>query len=382
MNESEDLYEILQVHPAAHQEVVQAAFRRLTRLYHPDVNRSSEASTIMTRLNHAYYVLGDSDRRAAYDRARSAQQRNSPTGSGSNTDAYGRQPGPENTNRDTYSEGARDYRPESGPSSDSWTNYQTPVRENLRVPTLIIVAGMLGVIMVLFAVAAIAHFGLGGSSDGPPSIVALPPVSPTLVPGPAEIATKVPTPTATPYIYATWTPLPPIPTFTPRPAATSTPRPVPTPTPKPAPTATLAVAAVVPIGAAYFTRGSSQDDVLDVQGTPTAIDIYPASGFEDWSYGRSRVRISLADKRVTEWDNDGNLTVRLLPATSSSSTPGFFTRGSSQDDVLHVQGTPTAIDIYPASGFEDWSYGRSRVRISLADKRVTEWDNNGSLNVR
>ena len=43
------------------------------------------------------------------------------------------------------------------------------------------------------------------------------------------------------------------------------------------------------------------------------------------SIGYSRVRFSLPDKRVTEWDNnDGNLKVQLLPETSESSTPGIF----------------------------------------------------------
>ena len=40
MPESEDLYEILQVHPSAHPEVIQAAYRRLALLYHPDHNPS------------------------------------------------------------------------------------------------------------------------------------------------------------------------------------------------------------------------------------------------------------------------------------------------------------------------------------------------------
>ena len=67
MRESDDLYKILQLHPSAESEVIQAAYRRLARKYHPDVNNSPEAEEIMTNLNRAYRILGDSNRRATYD---------------------------------------------------------------------------------------------------------------------------------------------------------------------------------------------------------------------------------------------------------------------------------------------------------------------------
>lgn len=73
MNENEDLYEILQVHPAAQQEVVEAAYRRLIRIYHPDVNDSPNAEEITIRLNQAYEVLRDPITRASYDRQRQSQ---------------------------------------------------------------------------------------------------------------------------------------------------------------------------------------------------------------------------------------------------------------------------------------------------------------------
>ena len=68
MAASEDLYEILQVHPSAHPEVIQAAYRRLAMLYHPDQNSSDEATHMMARINQAFDVLNDPDRRAEYDR--------------------------------------------------------------------------------------------------------------------------------------------------------------------------------------------------------------------------------------------------------------------------------------------------------------------------
>jgi hypothetical protein len=60
-------YEILQVSPNAEPEVVEVAYRRLARKYHPDVNESDEASLIMKELNLAYQVLSDPQSRQQYD---------------------------------------------------------------------------------------------------------------------------------------------------------------------------------------------------------------------------------------------------------------------------------------------------------------------------
>ena len=74
MAESEDLYEVLQVHPGAHPEVVQAAYLRLALLYDPDKNPSPEASrSAMARINRAFEILGDPEKRAAYDQTRQGQ---------------------------------------------------------------------------------------------------------------------------------------------------------------------------------------------------------------------------------------------------------------------------------------------------------------------
>ncbi len=70
MPEAEDFYEILQVHPSAHLEVIQAAYHRLAQLYHPDRNPYPDASARMTDINRAYEVLSNPTRRAEYDRSR------------------------------------------------------------------------------------------------------------------------------------------------------------------------------------------------------------------------------------------------------------------------------------------------------------------------
>jgi hypothetical protein len=62
-----DLYEVLQVHPSAEPEVIEAAYHRLARKYHPDVNSSPDAAARMASINSAYSVLANPQRRAAYD---------------------------------------------------------------------------------------------------------------------------------------------------------------------------------------------------------------------------------------------------------------------------------------------------------------------------
>ena len=68
--QAQDHYAVLQVHPSAHPDVIQAAYRRLALLYHPDKNPSAEAARMMAQINVAYEVLSDPERRAEYDRER------------------------------------------------------------------------------------------------------------------------------------------------------------------------------------------------------------------------------------------------------------------------------------------------------------------------
>jgi DnaJ-class molecular chaperone len=65
-----DYYRVLRVDPRAEPEVIQAAYRKLAAMYHPDVDASPDAQGRMVEINQAYGVLRDPDSRAAYDRAR------------------------------------------------------------------------------------------------------------------------------------------------------------------------------------------------------------------------------------------------------------------------------------------------------------------------
>ena len=60
-------YEILQVSEKAEQEVIEAAYRRLARKYHPDTNPQQTANLYMQKLNWAYEQLSDPIKRAEYD---------------------------------------------------------------------------------------------------------------------------------------------------------------------------------------------------------------------------------------------------------------------------------------------------------------------------
>lgn len=73
MPEPFDAYKVLQVDSEAEDEVIQAAYRRLARKYHPDLADGAEAAARMAAINAAWELIGEPAARAAYDRARATE---------------------------------------------------------------------------------------------------------------------------------------------------------------------------------------------------------------------------------------------------------------------------------------------------------------------
>lgn len=63
----EDYYQTLGVKRDASQDDIQRAFRKLARKYHPDVNKTDQATGKFKQVNEAYEVLKDPEKRKRYD---------------------------------------------------------------------------------------------------------------------------------------------------------------------------------------------------------------------------------------------------------------------------------------------------------------------------
>ena len=112
--------------------------------------------------------------------------------------------------------------------------------------------------------------------------------------------------------------------------------------------------------APYFTVGSTREQVAAVQGTPSQVSR------ERWSYGFSTVEFEKG--KVVRWysSNVEPLRVKMTPSTEPTDNE-FFTIGSSKDEVLALQGTPTRLSD------KRWGYGFSYVNFEKG--KVTGWYN-------
>ena len=65
--EYKDYYAALGVAKTASADEIKKAYRKLVRKYHPDVSKEPDADKRTKELNEAYGVIGDAEKRAAYD---------------------------------------------------------------------------------------------------------------------------------------------------------------------------------------------------------------------------------------------------------------------------------------------------------------------------
>ncbi|KAJ3517939.1 hypothetical protein NLJ89_g187 [Agrocybe chaxingu] len=63
-----DYYKILDVHKSASERDIRAAYKRLSKKYHPDKNKAPDAEEQFVNIARAYEVLSDSTKRQIYDR--------------------------------------------------------------------------------------------------------------------------------------------------------------------------------------------------------------------------------------------------------------------------------------------------------------------------
>lgn len=89
MSAKRDYYDVLGVGRNASEEDIKKAFRKLAFQYHPDKNHESGAADKFKEINEAYQVLGDSEKRSAYDRFGHAGVSGAPFGNAGGFEDFG-----------------------------------------------------------------------------------------------------------------------------------------------------------------------------------------------------------------------------------------------------------------------------------------------------
>ncbi|MFV0558131.1 MAG: molecular chaperone DnaJ [Enterococcus sp.] len=67
MAEKRDYYEVLGVQKGASDDEIKKAYRKLSKKYHPDINKEADAEDKFKEVSEAYEILSDAQKRAAYD---------------------------------------------------------------------------------------------------------------------------------------------------------------------------------------------------------------------------------------------------------------------------------------------------------------------------
>jgi molecular chaperone DnaJ len=67
MADKRDYYEVLGVQKGASDDEIKKAYRKLSKKYHPDINKAPDAEEKFKEVSEAYEILSDAQKRAAYD---------------------------------------------------------------------------------------------------------------------------------------------------------------------------------------------------------------------------------------------------------------------------------------------------------------------------
>jgi curved DNA-binding protein CbpA len=122
-------YKVLAVDPSADPEVIAAAYRALSKKFHPDVNKTPEAEAKMRELNRAYDILKDPAQRRQVDADLARSAGTGGYSSRSSSSGYGARPG-------STSYGAASSRPSTSAGSSrnnrpDWTDSFRKGAENI-----------------------------------------------------------------------------------------------------------------------------------------------------------------------------------------------------------------------------------------------------------
>ncbi len=123
--EYKDYYEVLGVPKDADEKAIKAAFRKLARKHHPDVNpdKKAEAEAKFKEINEAYEVLSDKEKRAKYDQFGADWQRAQQSGHTGDFDWSRYQAGQQQGGYTRYTtEDLQDLFGEGAPFSDFFTH--------------------------------------------------------------------------------------------------------------------------------------------------------------------------------------------------------------------------------------------------------------------
>src|SRR5699024_12415472 len=62
-----DYYEVIGLEKGASDDEIKKAYRKLSKKYHPDINKEADAEEKFKEVSEAYEVLSDPQKKAAYD---------------------------------------------------------------------------------------------------------------------------------------------------------------------------------------------------------------------------------------------------------------------------------------------------------------------------